>query len=139
MREIKFRAWDAVKKMWLKITGFETHVSDDGKTASINTGLGGMFHDGDYVGTFQKHGGEQNNVILVQFTGSKDVNGREIFEGDILYDEYFGFYAKVLFEEGCFFGELNEECIEYLPEIAKTSKVIGNIYENPELLEGEGE
>lgn len=144
MREIKFRAWDTVNKMWLKITGFETYNSDDGKTASINTGIAGMFHDGDYIGTFQKHAGEQNNVILVQYTGLKDVDGQEIYEGDIVRLCYNGFYnnaevftGEVIFEEGSFEVKAKGEytCLHDGVGLT-TSEVIGNIYENPELLEG---
>lgn len=156
MREIKFRAWDAVNKMWLKITGFETHVSDDGKTASINTGLAGMFHDGDYIGTFQKHGGEQNNVILMQYTGLKDANGIEIFEGDIIkftncIDEVYEEIGTVVFDlDECGYKAQYSKgstvhCIYLIsPKVFSDRfheviyEIIGNIYENPELLEVKG-
>lgn len=139
MREVKFRAWDKVNEMWLKITGFETHVLDDGKTASINKGLGGMFHDGDYIGTFQKHAGEQNNVTLIQYTGLKDdVNDREIYEGDIMraYNRLWEQHVtlKVHYLNGCFmFGNYNAH--GFFKE-HQNIEVIGNIFENPELLEG---
>ena len=131
MREIKFRAWDTVNKMWLKITGFETHNSDDDKTASINTGIAGMFHDGDYIGTFQQHGGEQNNVILVQYTGLKDENEKEIYEGDIC-KSLLGVKGVVIFDKGAYKLESKDS----MYGLTKLPKIIGNIYENPELLEG---
>lgn len=144
MREIKFRAWDTVNEIWLKITGFETHISDDDKTASINTGLAGMFHDGDYIGTFQKHGEEQNNVILVEYTGLKDVNGVEIFEGDILrvwVTKTINFVAMVDCLNGAFgIGSIpsgygyHHKFSPFHNNSWTRYEVIGNIYENSELL-----
>jgi uncharacterized phage protein (TIGR01671 family) len=89
------------------------------------------------------------DVILMQSTGLKDKNGQEIFEGDIITNgidivdvrnhETLGFYTMVNGRE-VFFGhgtsiEEFEEDIEGFTEIAE---IIGNIYENPELLEVEG-
>ena len=86
------------------------------------------------------------NIILMQSTGLKDKNGKEIFEGDIITNgmdivdvrnhETLGFYTLVNGRE-VFFGhgtsiEEFEEDIEGFSEIAE---IIGNIYENPELLE----
>ena len=73
-----------------------------------------------------------------QFTGLKDKDGREIYEGDIL--ETFVFKIKIIyiivFENGNFkVKELgNPNCNLDLYDIVKNTKIIGNIYENPELL-----
>ena len=89
-----------------------------------------------------------NDIHLMQSTGLKDKNGKEIFEGDIITNgmdvvdvrnhETLGFYTLVNGRE-VFFGhgtsiEEFEEDIEGFTEIAE---IIGNIYENPELLEVE--
>lgn len=89
-----------------------------------------------------------NDIHLMQSTGLKDKNGKEIFEGDILTNgidivdvrnhETLGFYTLVNGRE-VFFGhetsiEEFEEDIEGFTEIAE---ILGNIYENPELLEVE--
>ena len=89
-----------------------------------------------------------NEIELMQSTGLKDKNGKEIFEGDIITNgidivdvrnhETLGFYTLVNGRE-VFFGhgtsiEEFEEDIEGFTEIAE---IIGNIYENPELLEVE--
>lgn len=89
-----------------------------------------------------------NDIHLMQSTGLKDKNGKEIFEGDIITNgmdvvdvrnhETLGFYTLVNGRE-VFFGhgtsiEKFEEDIEGFTEIAE---IIGNIYENPELLEVE--
>ena len=84
---------------------------------------------------------------LMQYTGLKDKNGKEIYEGDILkvpddYDIY-GFMAgeirQIYFKDGCFrFKPKNEgDCTERGHHLEDDGdfEVIGNIYESPELLE----
>ena len=64
----------------------------------------------------------------------KDKNGVEIYEGDIL--SYFGFEYEVTFEESAFGWSEDGQFYAFaemaIDEIEKT-KIIGNIYENPEL------
>ena len=89
-----------------------------------------------------------NEIELMQSTGLKDKNGKEIFEGDIITNgidivdvrnhETLGFYTlangrEVFFGHGTSIEEFEED-IEGFTEIAE---IIGNIYENPELLEVE--
>ena len=90
-----------------------------------------------------------------QYTGQKDKNGKKIFEGDIIefsYDIFVGNFdtfiakGKVVFEEGafyvkCFENERRTKDEAYLLYSINidTIEVIGNIYDNPELLEVEDE
>lgn len=90
------------------------------------------------------------DVIFTQSTGLKDKNGKEIFEGDIITNgidivdvrnhETLGFYTlvngrEVFFGHGTSIKEFEKD-VEGFTEI---SEIIGNIYENPELLEMEDE
>lgn len=90
-------------------------------------------------------------VELMQSTGLFDRNGQEIFEGDIVtdgdvisdikYHQTLGFYMIGKYGFSVPFGQGVD--VEYFEEFAvhvsKTFEVIGNIYENQELLENKGE
>lgn len=111
MRKLKFRAWD--KKgggKWLVNLPVCIGVNNDG---SLN-----CFADGE----------------LSQFTNLYDVDGREIWEGDIvLQNGPKSARGLVEFRNGNFVRVNRHDSI-LLSFIVDTVKVIGNIYENPELL-----
>ena len=84
-----------------------------------------------------------SDFILMQSTGLKDKNGNEIFEGDIVkftitngFDYVVDEYGAVIYKQGAFF--IVKDFAEYLISYVYTKEVevIGNIYENQELLEG---
>ena len=84
MREIKFRVYNPKdNKVHYDITGFEFNNKCE---------MSGVFIDGDF---FLKE-----EVELMQYTGIKDKNGKEIYEGDILQDS--DCVYEVIFEYGCF-------------------------------------
>ncbi|WP_420496572.1 YopX family protein [Macrococcus psychrotolerans] len=69
---------------------------------------------------------------LMQSTGLHDVNGKEIFEGDIVqcwYEKGF-----VVMRQGSWFIETDKEHLGALYEYSDEARVIGNIHEHPELL-----
>ncbi len=130
MREIKFRAWDKDDKEM--ICGINKYLMNwDGLNCNIN-----RFFDGE--------------LPVMQYTGLKDKNCREIYEGDILdigepqikkrsfgvvtYQQgYFGYNAPWLVGE-----EPPIPLKEYCNEIFKECvKIVGNIYENPEFVSNE--
>ena len=116
MREIKFRAWDKNTKIMI-------HWDDLVKSRiSFRNFRWALLSE------------NSENFELMQYTGLKDKNGVEIYEGDIL--SYFGFEYEVIFEESAFGWSEDGQFYAFaemaIDEIEKT-KIIGNIYENPEL------
>lgn len=71
-----------------------------------------------------------NNLIIQNFTGLQDNMGTDIYEGDILTN-IFGLKDYVSFQCGCFILKKNYGT---LFEYNKKASIIGNIFENPELL-----
>ena len=119
MREIKFRAWDKSKnKMFYDVQ--ETSCYWDGifNPDVIQEDNFGYILD------------KKDVYEVMQYTGLKDKNGKEIYEGDILNfdDEYW----VVSFEDGKYIGTF-DNVIYDICEISHY-EVVGNIYENSYLL-----
>ena len=137
MREIKFRCWDNEANVML------SDISD-GMMIQMNSGKVGWYDDhGDF---------EEKNYPLMQFTGLKDKNGKEAYDGDIL-----GFMDYIIIPTECGTdhnpvynkGEMKfdiDSCRYYITNTKSVdwedivsdgmvfAEVIGNIHENPELL-----
>lgn len=79
-----------------------------------------------------------DDIVLMQSTGLTDKNGKEIFEGDII-DSTDGFLTGVIefrVSLGMFVSDLVEyNSFERLCNVASSRKIIGNIWEHPELAE----
>ena len=132
----KYRAWDVLAEEMIDEVLMISFVRKEiiGKFRNGYTSVPLKFED--------KRNGE--DVILMQSTGLVDKNGKEIFEGDILAfetdDEVIN--VKIFWDEKhalFMFGseKYNEE--EPLAELVEANtypfEIIGNVYENPELLE----
>lgn len=83
---------------------------------------------------------EIGNAIIMQSTGLTDKNGKEIFEGDILHHQIqteYTFIVKYDKDNARWYGDGLSRTyrIDIMKDFLQYYKVIGNIYENPELLE----
>lgn len=126
MRDIKFRAWDSEKMIYqnnMQSISWPNHLK---KECAVWVRC-----DFNNMGYFE----------LMQYTGLKDKNGKDIYEGDILKDLY-GHHLKVVFDGGSFravFGDSiceveGSEFAGYYPKDITEFFIVGNIYENTEML-----
>lgn len=127
MREIKFRAWVKEKKAIFEVILID-YVTKKVTYIVERTGhLLNIRHD------------KFNDVELMQYTGLKDKDNKEIYEGDILFESFGEKYYKVIFENGGFRAEFKGDFEEYsfdlIDVVAQGCEIVGNIYENPELTE----
>ena len=127
----KFRLWD--KRFSEFVEDF--FVSETGKIykKSTDTGYG--------IAISRETSG---NVVLLWSTGLCDKAGTEVFEGDILRHQIqtdYTFIVKYDKDNGRWYGEGLSRTyrIDVTKDFLQYYKVIGNIYENPELLENKGE
>ena len=137
MREILFRGKRMDNGEWFD--GFYTCVAD------VHYILSGIF-DSLINGIINTRGYKVIPETVCQFTGLYDKNGRKIFEGDIVEgnSEYFTYthpYGKVVYDGGQYLISFDDvlEDIECLGAWANDVEIIGNIYDNPELLKGGNE
>ena len=112
MREIKARVWDNTCKCWLK----DFVIYKQGNVSSDEVWL------------------QKKEAIIELYTGLKDKNGKEIYEGDIVVDEYMERgYVHYADDEACYLITFNSGDVSQFI-LDKESEVIGNIHENPELV-----
>lgn len=118
MRLIKFRAWDKREKEMC----YNAQCTVDWEFYIVDK--------------------DQKQYVLMQFTGLKDKNGKEIYEGDIvsgkgIYESIRSNKFEVIYHgnkcSACFiFADKNG--LGYHPYEIKAQEIIGNIYENPDLI-----
>ena len=127
MREIKFRCWDTENKQMLKVQELDFEDTFYGGRLSIRVDMYNDYFDIE-------------DMILMQYTGLKDKNGKEIYEGDIVivFTNKKWRIGKIIYEHSGFTIDVtNNKELEYgrTSIIESLTEVIGNIYDNPELLE----
>lgn len=127
MRSLKFRAWDTEQEEWIITTALEV-FSFSGELSSV-------------------YDARNEHTVIQQFTGVEDSNGKEIYEGDIIKDSWkenqpYGYSPEEWSEEEMIFvvkfeapaftfpnHNNSQNCLEDFRR-----KVIGNIFENPDLI-----
>ena len=136
MREVKFRAW--LKRRRTKIMCKVTMINFDLKSVYL------LDHErGVELGWY-----DFNEIELLEYTNLKDKNGVEIYEGDVVESQLGIKYEVCFFEPSGAFGaitnypyydhkwfdDFSNMCVINNQETYKSLEVIGNIYENKELL-----
>lgn len=142
MREIKFRAWDKINKNLFIVSVIQGLDKDDSSEFK-------------YVSGSNYNVADWKDIELMQFTGLKDKNGVEIYDGDIVKDTYYhdnGWKDWKVESKGIIKYNWGAFCVVDTPASDKLSdilyrrmhpsdpdaigsiEVLGNIYENPELL-----
>lgn len=121
MREIKFRAWLKYKK----------EMVDNARPDFFSKQL--HYLRDNSAGGKDVLGISTEDIELMEYTGLKDMKGKEIYEGDILFESSGEEYFKVVFEDGSFRAEDDKYSLD-LEDYAHICEVVGNIYENPELI-----
>ena len=123
MRELKIRAWYKPYKQVCQVESLRF----DGNGVYTAVLIDESFYDRKLV--------EADEIVIEQYTGLKDKNGTEIYEGDILIDDAGEpvEYWVVKFSEGGFIGE----CAGVTEPLFKLTnlEIAGNIHENSELVE----
>lgn len=119
MREIKFRAWDKLQnKMYqnagISMSGIQIYTNITSFPDTIILDMG------------------KDCFELMQYTGMKDKQDVEIYEGDILLVDDVIMYVK--YEDNSFCTFRKNGTFGSLQLFTNSSKVIGNIYEHPHLL-----
>ena len=117
MRQIKFRAWHEEGQEMVNFNNYKLRT-DEYQRAHLAALMDGQYGD-----------------VLMQYTGLKDVDGKYIFEGDIV--AWLGAICYIKWEDSdaSFMAvEKYESWAESGQEWANSCLVIGNIHQNPELL-----
>lgn len=135
MREIKFRAWHKKLQKILEIDSIEMDIYKAGKISTL-TG-----YDKDtWINNINIE-----DIELLEYTGIKDVDGVEIYEGDIVEKEFMEpwlddskLIGVVEMIEGCWCVVNDKKKVaKNLWSETDVNRVIGNVYENKNLLEEE--
>jgi uncharacterized phage protein (TIGR01671 family) len=153
MREFKFRAWSGSHGLMFDADNEDSYISVSAEGLTLNTleetwcsGSGEWESSEGYV--------EQDEAVIMQFTGLQDKNGVDIYEGDVIKTYHFTSRVNGKFEYinhivkwsekfhgwfllNCESMDENDGSIQFFVHLRanKDFEITGNIHSNPQLLE----
>ena len=126
MKEVRFRAWSKIRKEMLEIDSISMDIDGDGSTDNQITGYNNV-GEWDIV--------PLENVELMQYIGIKDINRKEIYEGDIIRTKDFYNEGELIFKSETYVVPEMQDLINRITHIDSGGEVIGNKFENEDLLD----
>lgn len=129
MNDFRFLIWDKMHQMLCQVVEF--HFEPEGDSHKLRViGIEPAPDSVVYV--------RPEDAVILPYIGMKDKSGKDIHEGHILRTNEAGWVAKVIYNGAAFMLTDNKGGWSAEPEWSQC-EVIGNIYQTPELLEGEKE
>ena len=136
MREIKFRAWDKLNNCMDQVDGDCLYIADDQRYEVYEKG-------GNNYNTYLQKDNVSYKYEIMQYIGFTDINGKEIYESDIVrvVDSYTekgclvsDFIGLIKYGNGSFYVSDSDETYSDYRMMDLEIEVIGNVFADSELL-----